>query len=708
MTQRLASRLVLALALLAALAGVARAAEEPAYVTNERGLDRRNMDPSVSPCVDFYQYANGGWLARNPVPADQSRWGIGSEMRERNYVLLREIMDEAAAADAAAGTNQSREPGASGDVAAQATVGGGLQSNKQKVADFWRTAMDTERLERDGAAPLAEDLGRIAAIAAPADVAAYVREQQRGGSSTAFGVGVLQDLQDSTKYMFYAVQGGLGLPDRDYYTRTDAESAALRDKYVAHVTAMLQLLGDAPEAAAASARAILALETRLANASLTNVELRDPANYYNVKTAAEADALTPHFPWSAFLDHLGLKGLPSFSYAHPKFFGELNAALGDTPIDTWKAYLRWHLVNEAAPYLSEAFVQRDFDFFGRTLQGSQEMRPRWKRAIDQTSASLGEALGEVYVERAFPPATKTRADEMIEDLRAAVRMRISALEWMSDATKQQALGKLGTFVSKIGYPDEWRDYSALSVGRESYLANVRAANEFETRRNLDKIGKPIDRMEWGMPPQTIDAYYNPLQNEIVFPAAIMQPPFFDGEIDDAVNYGAMGGVIGHEFMHGFDDQGSRFDAQGNMKSWWTDEDRKRFEERTKKLVDQYGGFVAVDDLEVNGELTLGENIGDLAGVTMAYYAHQAALQGKERKEIDGFTPEQRFFLSWAQSWRGNYRPEALKLQVNTDPHSPSKFRVIGPISNMPEFAAAFGCKEGDPMVVPAAERAVIW
>jgi putative endopeptidase len=667
-----------------ALGTAALAAEDAGYVTNERGLDRRNLDPSVSPCVDFYQYANGGWLARNPIPADQSSWGIGTEMRERNYVLLREIMDEAAAANAPAG------------------------SSKQKVADFWRTAMDTAKIEKDGAAPLAADLQRIAALGTPADVAAYVRDQLRQGANTAFGLGVLQDLQDSNRYIVYAVQGGLGLPDRDYYTRTDEESAKLRDRYVTHVAGMLQMLGDSPETAQAAAREILALETRLASASLTNVELRDPANYYNIKTPAEADALSPRFSWSALFDALGMKSLPNFSYAHPKFFAELDEALGDVPLGTWKSYLRWQLVNEAAPYLSEAFVQKDFDFYGRTLQGTQEMRPRWKRVIDQTSGSLGEALGQVYVERAFPPATKGRADQMIEGLRATIRTRISALDWMGEETRQQALAKLSTFVSKIGYPDKWRDYSALTIGRDSYLANVRAANAFEARRNFDKIGQPIDRGEWGMAPQTINAYYNPLQNEIVFPAAIMQPPFFDGTIDDAVNYGAMGGVIGHEFMHGFDDQGSRFDAQGNMKSWWTDEDRKRFEERTKKLVDQYGQFVAVDDLRVNGQLTLGENIGDLAGVTMAYHAHQAALAGQERTEIDGFTPEQRFFLSWAQSWRRNQRPEALKLQVNTDPHSPSKFRVIGPISNMPEFAAAFGCKEGDPMVVPAAQRAVIW
>jgi putative endopeptidase len=535
-----------------------------------------------------------------------------------------------------------------------------------------------------------------------------MRDRQLEGGSAAFGLGVFQDLQDSTRYIVYATQAGLGLPDRDYYTRTDEESAKLREKYVTHVAAMLQLLGDAERPAKEAAEAILALETRLANASLTNVELRDPANYYNLKTLAEADALTPAFSWSALFRHLGEPDVANFSYAHPKFFAEMNTALGDVPLPTWKSYLRWQLVNEAAPYLSAVFVERDFDFYGRTLQGSKELRPRWKRAIDQTSNSLGEALGEVYVERAFPPATKQRADEMIENLRGAIGARMAGLDWMSEETRRQALAKLATFVSKIGYPDRWRDYSALSIGRGSYLANVRAGNAFEVRRNLDKLGQPIDRNEWGMAPQTINAYYNPLQNEIVFPAAIMQPPMFDGSADDAVNYGAMGGVIGHEFMHGFDDQGSRFDAQGNMKSWWTSEDRQGFEARTKKLVAQYGGYVAVDDLKVNGELTLGENIGDLAGLTMAYHALQNALAGKPRAELDGFTPEQRFFLSWAQGWRRNYRPEALKLQVNTDPHSPSKFRVLGPIANMPEFAAAFGCKDGDPMVLPAAERAVIW
>ncbi len=671
----------LTLALLAC--GALRAEEKP-YTTNERGLDRRNMDTTADPCVDFYQYANGGWMAKNPIPADQSGWGLGSEVRERNYLLLREILDEAAAANAAAGTN------------------------RQKVGDFWRTAMDTATIEKQGAQPLAGDLAAIAKLQTPEQVAAFIRGQQAVGDSSLFGMGVLPDLKDSTRYMVYAVQGGLGLPDRDYYTRTDDESKALREKYVAHVAGMLELLGDEPAAAKAAAAEILALETRLANASLTNVELRNPANYYNPKSPAEADKLTPRFAWTAQFQELGLADLATFSYAHPKFFAEMNAALGDVPVATWRSYLRWHLGNAYAPYLSDRFVEHNFAFYGKTLQGSQQLRPRWKRAIDQTSGSLGEALGQVYVERAFPPATKKRADEMIENMRGAIRTRLTGLEWMGDATKKQALEKLSTFVSKIGYPEKWRDYSALTISRDSYAANVRAANVFELRRNLKKIGQPIDRGEWGMSPQTINAYYNPLMNEIVFPAAIMLPPYFDGTIDDAVNYGGMGGIIGHEFMHGFDDQGSQFDAQGNMKSWWTDEDRKRFEERTAKMVDQYGRFVAIDDLHVNGKLTLGENIGDMAGVTMAYAALQKALEGKERKSIDGFTPEQRFFLAWAQVWRRNYRPESLKLQVNTDPHSPSKYRVMGPLANMPEFAQAFHCKEGDPMVAPAATRVTIW
>ncbi len=666
--------------LLGAALTVSAAAEE--YKTNARGLDRRNLDFSVAPCTDFYQYANGGWLPRNPIPEDQSRWSITSEMRERNYELLRDILEQAVKADAEGGTN------------------------KRKVADFWSTAMDTEAIEKAALAPLAGDLERIASLGSTADVPVFLRDMHAEGATLLFDIDVDQDLKNSTQYIVYATQGGLGLPDRDYYLRKDEESAALRGKYVAHVGRMLQLLGDDSAEAESAAKAILGLETALAEASLTRVELRDPQNYYNIQTVAEADEATPAFDWAVYFDRLGLGDLESFSYAHPKFFAAMNEALGDVPLGTWKSYLRWHTVNAFSPYLNEELVNADFDFYGTELRGTPSQRPRWKRVVDQTSRSMGEALGQVYVEQAFPPDTKKRADEMIENLRAIVKSRLEGLEWMSDETRARALEKLATFSSKIGYPDEWRDYSKLEVGTDSYLANVRSAAAFELRRNLDKIGKPIDRNEWGMPPQTVNAYYNPVMNEIVFPAAIMQPPFFDGEIDDPVNYGGMGAVIGHEFMHGFDDKGSQFDAQGNMANWWTGEDRRLFEERTQKLVTQYGDYVAVDDLHVNGKLTLGENIGDLAGLTMAYHALKAALEKNDPGVIDGFTPDQRFFLSWAQVWRANVRPEDVKLQVNTDPHSPARFRVLGPLSNMPEFAEAFGCEEESPMV--RSDRADVW
>jgi len=654
------------------------------FTTNERGLDRRNMDETVNPCDDFYAYANGNWFERNPIPAEYSVWSVSNEMRERNNLLLREILEDAAGSGAPQGTN------------------------KQKVGDFWTSGMDTESIEQAGSTPLAADMERIAEAQSLSDLQAIINDLHVEGIAVLFDFGIDQDLKNTDQYILYATQGGLGLPDRDYYIREDEESEELRKKYVAHVSAMLQLLGDSAEDAAAAAAANLALETRLAHASLTRVELRDPASSYNIETVAAADRATSNYSWSRFLATLGLGEMETFSYAHPVFFAEMNAVLSEVPLGDWKNYVRFHMVSQLAPYLSDDFVNEDFAFFGQTLQGTEELRPRWKRVISRTSRSMGEALGQVYVERAFPPSTKQRADEMIENLRATVQARLQALAWMGDETKASALTKLAAFSTKIGYPDEWRDYSTLAVSAESYVANVRAGNVFEVRRNLNKIGEPIDRKEWGMPPQMINAYYNPLLNEIVFPAAIMQPPFFDGEIDDAVNYGGMGSVIGHEFMHGFDDQGSKFAANGNMDNWWTDEDRQRFEERTQKLVDQYNGFVAVDDLHVNGELTLGENIGDLAGLTMAYHALQRALEKHPPGEIDGFTPEQRFFLAWAQAWRRNYRDEALKLQVNTDPHSPGRFRTIGPLANMPEFAAAFGCEEGDPMVQVAELTADIW
>jgi len=547
MQRRLGTTIALVLGL--GLAGCDTAPDSQEFKTNERGLDRRNMDETVDPCGDFYQYANGNWFERNPIPAEYSVWSISNEMRERNNVLLREILEDAAGAGAPRG------------------------SNKQKVGDFWTSGMDTEGIEKKGAAPLAADMERIDNAESLNDLQAIVNDLHLEGIAVLFDFAIEQDLKNSDQYILYATQGGLGLPDRDYYIREDEEAAELREKYVAHVSAMLQLLGDPAEDATAAAEVNLALETRLARASLTRVELRDPANYYNIETVSGADAATPNFSWSRFLASMGLGKMESFSYAHPEFFAEMNTMLSEVPLGDWKNYVRFHLVSQLAPYLSDEFVNEDFAFFGRTLEGTEELRPRWKRVIIQTSRSMGEALGQVYVERAFPPKTKQRADEMIENLRATVKTRIQALEWMGDDTKARALEKLAAFTSKIGYPDQWRDYSALEISAGDYVANVRAGNAFEVRRNLNKIGEPIDRKEWGMPPQMINAYYHPLLNEIVFPAAIMQPPFFDGEIDDAVNYGGMGSVIGHEFMHGFDDQGSKFAANGNMENWCTDEDR---------------------------------------------------------------------------------------------------------------------------------------
>ncbi|HEX2078853.1 MAG TPA: M13 family metallopeptidase [Longimicrobium sp.] len=644
-----------------------------AFVTNVRGLDRRNLDESARACVDFYQYANGGWLSRNSIPADRSSWTAGAELNERNDSLLHRILEDAAAANAPRGSVQ------------------------QKVGDLYASAMDTARIEALGARPIQPELARIDALRTPEGVEALITDWQARGMGVLFGVGVEADLRDSDTNMLYVVQGGLGLPEKDYYLRDDARSVELRQKYVEHVGNMLALAGASPEAARAQAERVMAMETRLARASLGAVEMRNPANFYNPTTVAEAEQVTPHFRWSRFLDAIGVRA-ERFSFPHRAFFAEVEAMLREVPVEDWRAYLRWNLLRGAAPYLSSAFERESFRFYGTVLQGTPQLQPRWKRARGTVDALVGEALGQLYVAEAFPPEAKARALAMIENIRAALADRLRNLEWMGPQTRERALAKLATFHPKIGYPDTWRDYSALEIDRADYAGNVRRAAEFEARRQFAKVGRPVDRAEWSMTPQTVNAYYNPLRNEIVFPAGIMQPPFFDPAADDAVNYGAMGAIIGHEIMHGFDDQGSQFDAQGNLADWWTAEDKEEFGRRTQVLVEQYGGYVAVDSLRVNGQLTLGENIGDLGGLIVAYGGLQRALGNAPRTPVDGFTPEQRFFLSWAQAWRGLVRDEAVRVQVQTDPHSPRRFRAIGPVSNMTEFARAFGCRPGDPMV----------
>jgi putative endopeptidase len=647
-------------------------------------LDTAGFDNSVAACTDFYQHANAGWIRDNPIPAEYSSWGVFNELAERHILVLREVLEHDAAAQHPAG------------------------SNGRKLGDFYASAMDEAAIEKAGLKPLKPDLRRIAKVRNLRQLTALLTELEADGRGPLFGLGVQPDLKNTDINIAYATQGGLGLPERDYYLRDDAASKKLRGQYLAHVERMLVLAGSSPRRAGNDAAAILDLETRLAKASMTRVELRDPNNSYHLVSVAEANALTPHFDWSRMFGAIGHPGLEKFSQAQPDFFAEMDRALADTPIATWQVYLRWHLLRQSAPYLSRAFVDEDFAFNGATLNGAKELRPRWKRVIDQVNAALGEALGEQFVARAFPPQAKAQALVLVQNLQAALKTRIQQLDWMGDATQRQALAKFETFTPKIGYPDRWRDYSALGIRRGDYVGNVRAALTFETRRRYARIGKPVDRSEWNMLPQTVNAYYSATSNEIVFPAAILQPPFFDPEADAALNYGAIGAVIGHELMHGYDDKGSQFDARGNLEMWWTDADRSNFNARTDKLVAQFDSFVAIDDLHVNGKLTLGENIADLGGLLVAFDAFQAATSNQRLAPIDGLTPNQRFFHAWARAWRRQHTDENLKLRVNTDAHAPARFRVLGPFSNLAIFHDAFGCKPGDAMVRPLEARVEIW
>jgi putative endopeptidase len=661
---------------------LALAAAAASAHTNDHGLDAANMDPAAGACSDFFQYADGGWLKSNPIPPAYSRWSLDDEINERNLLILKNILENAAA-----------HPGPPGQTT-------------QKIGDFYAAAMDEAAIEKAGTAPLKDDLAAIAALKSPADVAALVRDWQRLGNQVLFEFQAQPDLKDSTKDIAYAGQGGLGLPDRDYYTREDAKSKELLGKYQAHVARMLSLLGDAN--AKDEATWVLALETQLAKASLDRVALRDPANSYHIFTLTDADAKTPHFSWSGFFHNVGRDDVRSFSLAHPDFFVAADKALTEVPLAHWQAYLRWRLIDTQAPYLGKALVDADFDFHGHTLRGAKQIKPRWKRAVASADAALGEVLGQAYVSQIFPPEAKQRALDLVNNLKIALRARIARLDWMSAETKKSAYAKLDTLVAKIGYPDKWRDYSTLQISRASYLANMRAAAAFEAQRQIGKVDRPVDRSEWDMTPQTVNAYYNPMGNEVVFPAAQLLPPYFDAKADDALNYGGIGAVIGHEMTHGFDDQGSQFDAKGNLVDWWSTHDRSEFDARTAKLVEQFNGYVPVDDLHINGKLTLGENIADFGGLLVAYDAFKLATKGKDETKIDGLTPDQRFFLSYAQTWRTAQRPEQLRLQVQSNEHAPAKFRTNGPLSDTPAFAHAFDCKTGDAMVQPVAKIVDIW
>jgi putative endopeptidase len=649
-------------------------------------LDPANFDLTVSPCVDMYRFVNGGWLDRNPVPPEYGRWGTGAEVVERNQRVLRTILEEA-------GDTQDAPRG----------------SVEQLLGDFWCACTDTAAVDKQGLLPLSDLLGRIEACASPDEVRWVLSYETLQGMTPLFQFGPEQSADDATQMVLWAYQGGLGLPDRDYYLRDDERSQGLREEYVGHVAVMFTLLGEEPALAAAHAAVVMDMETRLAQASMDRVTARDPQAIWNPMSVAAADALCPGMQWGELLLRVGAGSEQQINLCQPDFFSALGGMLDAEPLENWKTFLRWHALHEMAPYLASAVDKENFAFYGRTLAGTPEQQPRWKRCLQSTDQALGMTLGQAYVERAFSPEARSKALEMVGNLQAAMSETLQTLPWMSDATRQQALAKLEAFDEKIGYPEVWLDQSAMAIDRRSYAANVLSASAFEMRRQLSKLGKPVDRTEWNMSPQTVNAYYNPLKNEIVFPAGILQPPFFGASQDDAQNYGAMGAIIGHEITHGFDDSGAQFDKDGNLKNWWTEADLAEFQRRGDVLRKQFDGYVAVDDLHVNGSLTLGENIADLGGLRIAYKAFKKAQGGQPDAPDDrGFTPDQRFFMAFVQSWRGNIRPEALRLQVNTDPHAPARFRAIGPISDLQEFRDAFGCNPGDPLSLPDAERAEIW
>jgi predicted metalloendopeptidase len=650
------------------------------------GFNPAHMDTQVAPSRDFFQYAVGRWLDTTPIPAEYSRYGVDEEVEVRTFAVLKAIL-EGAAADAQAAP----------------------ASDRRKVGDFFAAGMDEAAIAKAGIRPLAPYLARIRALHDRSALAAELAQLHRAGSSPALHFSVGQDDKNSSRNLVTLSQGGLGLPERDYYLLTDPRSRELRAKYAAHVTRMFSLLGDRPALAKARAAKVLALETRLAKASMTRVEMRDPNAVYHLMSRAELAGLGAGFDWDAFFGVLRIPAGEPLLVRTPGFFKELAGLAGKAPLADWKTYLTWQLLRSTAGQLGPEFEQADFDFYGRTLQGTQEQRPRWQRVLQDTDRSLGEILGKLYVERAFPAAAKARMLELVANLRAALGERIRGLDWMSAPTKLRAQTKLDSMAVKIGYPDVWRDYSALPVDRQSYVLNVLAARTFEFNRGLAKIGKPVDRNEWNMTPATNNAYYEPTMNEICFPAGILQPPYFDLAADDAVNYGNIGATIGHEMTHGFDDEGRQFDHQGNLKDWWTSEDAKAYDQRAAMVARQFDAFEPLPGMHINGKATLGENIADLGGLKIAYTAWKKSQLGKPAVGlIGGFTPEQRFFLGYAETWRTLLRKEALRDRLMTDPHSPAKYRVNGPLANLPEFFEAFGIKDGEPMRRPEAERPAIW
>ena len=664
-------RIAFALAVLAPILAAPIAYSQSTSTSYHSVLDVDSMDPGVDPCTDFFTYSCGGWLKKNPIPPDKTSWGLSAKLADDNRVLLREILEEAAPAP-------NKDP------------------IKQKIGDYYTACMDEKTIEAAGTSPLKAQFEQIKTMQSKRDVARVAAAMVNTGALFDFSSN--QDYKDSTQVIAEVDQDGLGLPDRDYYVKTDPKSVELRQTYLTHVQKMFELLGDSPSVAATEAQTVMRIETALANGSMTQVERRDPKLLYHKMTREQLETLSPSFDWKQYFSATGQPGLSTLNVTAPEFFKAMEAELQKEDLESWKAYLRWHLVHAGASYLSSAFVNTDFDFFGKTLSGAQELEPRWRRCVSYTDNHLGEALGQAYVKRAFPPEAQQRAQKMVKEIELAMEHDIQSLTWMSPETKQRALEKLHAVANKIGYPDKWRDYSTLTISRNDAMGNAMRARVFEFHRQLAKIGKPVDRGEWGMTPPTVNAYYNPQINDINFPAGILQPPFFDPKADDAPNYGDMGATIGHELTHGFDDEGRQFDARGNLRDWWTPEDGKQFEQRASCISDQYSQYVAVDDIKINGQLTLGENVADLGGLMLAYMAWQDETRGKKLDSIDGFTPEQRFFIGYGQSWCSNTRDESQRMYATIDPHSPDKYRANGVVANTPEFQQAFHCKPGSAMV----------
>nr|WP_180164088.1 M13 family metallopeptidase [Stenotrophomonas sp. SbOxS2]NYT97278.1 M13 family metallopeptidase [Stenotrophomonas sp. SbOxS2] len=647
-------------------------------------LNSADLDPSIAACTDLNGFVNSKWLKANPVPGDQTTWGSFEILRERSLEVQHALVQQAAASQAKAGSVEA------------------------KIGDIWKTGNDEAKIEAAGLAPLQPTLDKITALNDTAAITQYLRDSQAQGQGVLFSLFANADYKDSANVIAYVGQGGLGLPEKGYYF--DESQAKIRDAYVAYIAQVLTLSGVDAAQAAEQAKAVMAFETRLAKASMSRIEMRDPAKRYNPLSAADADKLTPNFSWTALFDTLKVPAAQKFSLAQPGFFSEMDKMLADVPAATWQSYLRFHTIDDASPYLSSQFEKANFEFYGKTLRGQQEMQPRWKRVLESVNGGMGEALGQLYVDAVFPAESKEAMQHLVQNLSVALKARLEQLPWMGEETRKKALEKWASFTPKIGYPDKWREWTGLQTNGDSYLGNMQAARAFNYRYMLDKVGKPVDKTEWGMTPQTVNAYYNATKNEIVFPAAILQAPFFDAKADPALNYGGIGAVIGHEMMHGYDDSGSQFAANGNFDNWWTDSDRKAFTERTDQLVAQFDGYESVPGVFVKGKLTLGENIGDLGGLTVAYDALQMALKEnpKANVEVDGHSQDQRFFMNWATVWRRNFTDGELRVRLNTDPHAPANFRANGAPSNMPSYAAAFQCKAGDAMVRADDKRVVIW